>query len=401
MVKKMWWLLKLIGFLVLFDLGHGQNYAGCDYTYSYSSYSVGYIQSPKWSNFYAPGTNCRFTIQAPPRHYLYAQCYDMYLPATYGCYYDKLLVSLTGDSTLSGSQIYCGSTPFDVASNGNKLVVALQTSQSMNGGGRFRCQITAIPVKCNCGSRKTPLIVGGQRTQANEFPMMSAIIDLSSKSLVCGATVITNRHGLTAAHCIVGRSITNSALLVGDQNMNSGSDTPYAKLMRISTFTVHGQYSASTKTNDIALVRTVDEIIFDAGVSRACLPYIYAGATFNNVYLEALGWGTLDFGGPQATELQKASLQVMNLTTCRSQLSGMNSVQDSQICTYTPGKDSCQYDSGGPLLYTDPSGGTVYAIGVINYGITCASKYPSVSARVASYLSWIETNTGYDFCEKV
>ncbi|XP_021712275.1 venom serine protease-like [Aedes aegypti] len=362
----------------------------CDYTYSYSSTQWATSNHPSGvtSTPLERTAGSRFRLHRG--HYLYAQCYDMYLPATYGCYYDKLLVSLTGDSTLSGSQIYCGSTPFDVASNGNKLVVALQTSQSMNGGGRFRCQITAIPVKCNCGSRKTPLIVGGQRTQANEFPMMSAIIDLSSKSLVCGATVITNRHGLTAAHCIVGRSITNSALLVGDQNMNSGSDTPYAKLMRISTFTVHGQYSASTKTNDIALVRTVDEIIFDAGVSRACLPYIYAGATFNNVYLEALGWGTLDFGGPQATELQKASLQVMN-----------NSVQDSQICTYTPGKDSCQYDSGGPLLYTDPSGGTVYAIGVINYGITCASKYPSVSARVASYLSWIETNTGYDFCEKV
>lgn len=183
--------------------------------------------------------------------------------------------------------------------------------------------------------------------------------------------------------------------------MKTGTDTAFAKLMLISTFTVHGQYNANAKTNDIALIRTVDEIVFNAGVSRACLPYIYAGASFNNIYLEALGWGTLDFGGPQATDLQKVSLQVMNLTTCRSQLSPQSSVQDTQICTYTAGKDSCQYDSGGPLLYTDQSGGVVYAIGVTNYGITCASKYPSVSARVASYLSWIETNTGYDFCEKV
>nr|XP_029731266.1 venom serine protease-like [Aedes albopictus] len=395
----MWWLLKFVVCVVLFDLGHGQSYGSCDYTYSYSSYAVGYIQSPNWSNYYTPGTNCRFTIHAPPRHYLYAQCYDMYLPSSYGCYYDKLLVSPSGDSTLSGAQVYCGTTPFNVATNGSKLVVALQTSPYLNGG-RFRCQITAIPVKCNCGSRKTPLIVGGKPTQANEFPMMAAIIEISSKSLVCGATIITNRHSLTAAHCIAGRSITNSALLVGDQNMNIGTDTPYAKLMRISTFTVHGQYSASTKANDIALVRTVDEIIFDAGVSRACLPYIYQNTNFNNVYLEALGWGTLDFGERLATELQKVSLQVVNQTSCRTQLSGMNTVQDSQICTYTPGKDSCQYDSGGPLLYTDQSGGTVYAIGVINYGITCASKYPSVSARVTSYLSWIETNTGYDFCEK-
>ncbi|XP_055535831.1 venom serine protease-like [Wyeomyia smithii] len=390
------WFLVLSSLLALCS---AQSYSGCGYTYSYTSNFVGYVQSPNWPNYYKAGTNCRFTITAPARHYLYAQCYDMYLPSSYGCYYDKVLVSPSGGSTLADAQVRCGTTPFNIASTGNKIVIALQTSTSSTGG-RFRCQITAVPVKCDCGTRLTPLIVGGESTQPNEYPMAAAIIEVSSKSLVCGATIITDRHALTAAHCISGRSISNTALLVGDHNIKTGTDTAYAKLMLISTFTINTAYNAQAKTNDIALVRTTDQIVFNAGVNRACLPYIYSTSTFNGVYLTTLGWGTLDFGGAMATDLQKVALQVTPLADCRSKLSGMNTVQDSQICTYTAGKDSCQYDSGGPMLYVDATGGKAYAVGVINYGITCASKYPSVSARVTSYLSWIETNTAFSFCEK-
>lgn len=231
--------------------------------------------------------------------------------------------------------------------------------------------------------------------------MAAAIIDVSSKSLVCGGTIITDRHALTAAHCLKGRRIANTTLLVGDHNLKSGTDTTYAKLMLISTFTLHPSYNELAKTDDIALVRTVDQIVFNPGVNRACLPFLYSGASFDNVNLEALGWGTLDFGGPMAQDLQKVTLQVTPLPSCRSQLSSYGTVQDSQLCTYATLKDACQYDSGGPLLYTNPTGNTVYAIGVTNYGISCASKYPSVSARVTSYLAWIEANTiGFTYCEK-
>uniref|UniRef100_A0A1Q3FQZ4 Putative venom serine protease 34 n=1 Tax=Culex tarsalis TaxID=7177 RepID=A0A1Q3FQZ4_CULTA len=396
---KSYTLLSLVIISVL-ELSDGQvSYAGCDYIYNFESRAVGYIQSPNYPNYYAPRTNCRFTIQAPANNYLYAQCYDMYLPSTYGCYYDKLVVSPTGDATLRDGQAYCGSTTFDVASSGNKLVVALQTSSFY--GGRFRCQITAMPPRCNCGTRKTPLIVGGVSTQPNEFPMAAALIDTVSKSLVCGATIITDRHALTASHCLTGRQIARTALLVGDHNMTSGTDTSYTKLMRISTFTTHPSYNETAKTDDIALVRTVEQIVFNAGVNRACLPFLYAGASFDNVNLEALGWGTTEFGGPMAEDLQKVTLQVTPLGTCRSQLASYGAVQNNQLCTFSVDKDSCQYDSGGPLLYTNPTGNTVYAVGVIDYGITCASKYPSVSARVTSYLGWIEANTGgFAYCEK-
>lgn len=64
---------------------------------------------------------------------------------------------------------------------------------------------------------------------------------------------------------------------------------------------------------------------------------------------------------------------------------------------------SCpQFDSGGPLLWTNPRTGLLYHIGISSYGLYCAGSEPGVSTRVASYLSWIQQNTaGTQFCRPV
>lgn len=54
-------------------------------------------------------------------------------------------------------------------------------------------------------------------------------------------------------------------------------------------------------------------------------------------------------------------------------------------------------DSGGGLYYFY---NRYYAIGVINYGIACASSYPSVNSRLDKYIGFIETNVGGFFCRK-
>lgn len=53
-----------------------------------------------------------------------------------------------------------------------------------------------------------------------------------------------------------------------------------------------------------------------------------------------------------------------------------------------------QSDSGGPLLWTDPATKTLSILGIISYGIQCATPNPSVNTRVSSYLDWIESSTG-------
>lgn len=50
-------------------------------------------------------------------------------------------------------------------------------------------------------------------------------------------------------------------------------------------------------------------------------------------------------------------------------------------------------DSGGPVLWENPSTHNIVLVGIISSGIGCASKKPAVSMRVGAYLKWIESVT--------
>lgn len=90
----------------------------------------------------------------------------------------------------------------------------------------------------------------------------------------------------------------------------------------------------------------------------------YRAASFAGRRVEALGWGTLEFGGPLSNRLQKVSLEVTNQSYCESAYP--NKITSGQFCTYTPGKDTCNSDSGGPLMYTANTTGIslLYQIGI-------------------------------------
>lgn len=58
------------------------------------------------------------------------------------------------------------------------------------------------------------------------------------------------------------------------------------------------------------------------------------------------------------------------------------------------GKDSCQSDSGGPVLWTDTTTNRMHLIGIISHGVGCDSDYPGINTRVTWFLDWIVSTTG-------
>lgn len=112
--------------------------------------------------------------------------------------------------------------------------------------------------------------------------------------------------------------------------------------------------------------------------------------------MDVAGWGTTEFGGPRPTVLKKVSLQVTTNSYCANSLG--STVYSSQVCTYTPGKDTCQYDSGGNLFYRVDR---FFTIGIVSNGIGCGQNTPTVNTRITSYLSWILANSpGATYCSK-
>ncbi|KAJ3648511.1 hypothetical protein Zmor_020308 [Zophobas morio] len=269
-------------------------------------------------------------------------------------------------------------------------------------GGKFMCTLTAMhktpipttssrPATCNCGWRKKVKIVGGEDTEVNEFPSMAALVDKFTYDAFCGASIISEMYSLTAAHCLLRKKPSDLGLLVGDHILSTGNDTDAATLYKISDFIMHLEYDSNTQVNDIAIVKTVKPIEFSLEVGPVCLPFRHTWMDFFAETVTAVGWGFTDFSGNKSDTLQKVDLSVVANSYCASELP--DPVTDQQICTYAPDKDACLSDSGGPLFWEDDEARKLNLVGIISYGIGCATDKPSVNTRVTAYLAWILSET--------
>ncbi|KAM3956808.1 venom serine protease-like [Aphomia sociella] len=374
----------------------------CDFTQDVSPGETYYVYNTNYPRNYTPGVQCRWVGHCPDGYRCKLDCSEILLPESPSCSMDRLLISKSGDYQLSTANHYCGRGFVTAVSTGQTISVGLITSEE-NPGGRFLCQLTAEasssdPGTCRCGYTKQTRIVGGHETAVNEYPMMVGLVHRDIIQIKCGGVIIHKRYVLTAAHCEENLELTNLAVVVGEHNVDT-ADSSAAKGYRVMDIIVHLQYNSSSYINDIAILVTESEIQFGPLVGPVCLPYKYADDDMSGDTLTVLGWGTTFIGGPKSNVLLKADLSVMEQDQCRNKFPALG---PEQICTYTPGKDACQDDSGGPLLYTDPTTGLVFNIGVVSYGRYCASKgEPGVNTRVSEFLSWIEYNTpGTNYCKK-
>ncbi|XP_046968060.1 chymotrypsin-2-like [Vanessa cardui] len=236
-------------------------------------------------------------------------------------------------------------------------------------------------------------IVGG--TVAGTTPYM---VVLSSgvlvRSLLCGGSVITNRHVLTAAHCIEavfsGGSLINSLRgTVGTNRWNSGG-TQYSFSRNIT----HPNYVRSTIKNDIGILVTATNIAFTNTVQPAALSFDFAGA---GVPTSVTGWGRTVAGGSISQNLLQLSASVIDgnrcITEVRNRALELNirnvpPVEPHiEICTFhSTGRGTCNGDSGSPLMRSDRS----QQIGVVSWGLPCARGAPDMFVRVSAFSSWIQ-----------
>lgn len=65
-----------------------------------------------------------------------------------------------------------------------------------------------------------------------------------------------------------------------------------------------------------------------------------------------------------------------------------------QLCANAPGRDVCNGDSGGPLMWRQMPANKVFVVGVVSYGMICGYlQYPAVFTRTSDYEEWILRNT--------
>ncbi|XP_058815500.1 trypsin-7-like [Topomyia yanbarensis] len=225
-------------------------------------------------------------------------------------------------------------------------------------------------------------VVGGIDVDIEDFPYQLSL--RRSGSLSCGASVISNRWALSAAHCTFPLPNVSIITLRGGTNNRLEGGI----IFDVDLIVNHPQYNDANLENDVSLLRTV-ELLEGPNITPIELvpaETYYPGGTRAVVS----GWGLTSVPGSLPAILQAVNIPVIDQVTCAAQWPA-GWVTDDMLCASEQGRDACNGDSGGPLV----TGGR--QIGIVSWGTpACQGVTPGVFARVAFPLirNWIEEVTG-------
>ncbi|MDQ3230445.1 MAG: serine protease, partial [Pseudobdellovibrionaceae bacterium] len=231
-------------------------------------------------------------------------------------------------------------------------------------------------------------IIGGEDVTNPGF--FAGLVHEGENQPFCGASFISERILVTAAHCV---AYTNDRLeiLPAISNMEVGN------VVRISVkaAVMHPLWNEETLTNDIALLFIDEKAVLPKGITVAA--YQEESRAELPERLDLMGWGDISTHGLlQPGNLQGVTVQTIPWESC-SKLDGYGRVTSNQFCSSggdAGGKDSCYGDSGGPAFSADGFNG-VKLYGLISWGKACAqSGKPGVLTRISSYSGWITETIG-------
>ena len=233
-------------------------------------------------------------------------------------------------------------------------------------------------------------IVGGSEVSIDQWPWQVSV-QTRSGSHFCGGLILTEEWILTAQHCVDGDTASQMRVEAGITNLSDYGQTSY-----VSEIVTYPGYRSPEYGKDVALLRLSSPLTFGRGVQPILLATesdasLFAAGTMAYVS----GWGTLTEGGSIPDTLNALAVPVVSYATAESAYGSLTSDQIGAGYMGTGGRDSCQGDSGGPLVVADATGGDYVLAGVVSWGSGCADAYyPGMYARVASFVSWIESYTG-------
>lgn len=324
----------------------------------------------------------------------------------------------------TGQKTCCYNEDIDLSVFGKTCVTPAQANAALQGFWRQNCVEKSIAGSKECGTRAgfTPAsgLTHGQ-SSPGEFPWTCLVLnqknDFIGSCVVIPADFSNNnakgtRKVVTAAHKLAKVGPTDQLKVRVGEYDASGFKAPetiqhqeYAAVSIVK----HPRFNPSRLDNDLAII-TVDKVIdlTNPTVNTACLPSCddQFDFKFNNgtgTRCWVAGWGKDDASGKFQVVQRKVDIPIVDSVTCQAKLkAALNSkkpgvgdkftISPSEICAGAEvGKDACTGDGGSPLVCQAQSGRWT-VVGLVTWGVGCASDIPGVYARMSFFKDWIESN---------
>ncbi|CAK1545386.1 unnamed protein product [Leptosia nina] len=261
------------------------------------------------------------------------------------------------------------------------------------------------PPVCGVSEASFSRVVNGIPAKLGDFPWMALLgyhgTRDSSTRWLCGGSLVSPHHVLTAAHCIYNREDSLYVVRLGELDLADTNDGASPVDVLIKSKIMHEGYDSMAFTNDIGLLVLERDVEFTKLIKPICIPQDakLRSQTFEKYNPLIAGWGDVAYRGPSASHLQVAQLPVVSNANCKETYSPYKKqvIDERVLCAgWKDGRqDACQGDSGGPLMQPIWNSQTYktffFQIGVVSFGKKCAEPgFPGVYTRVTHFVPWLE-----------
>ncbi|XP_011502269.1 PREDICTED: trypsin-1-like, partial [Ceratosolen solmsi marchali] len=219
-------------------------------------------------------------------------------------------------------------------------------------------------------------IVGGGPVDITRYPYQ-ARLENNHGYLWCGASILTEFHVLSAAHCMLRAR--------GPLTVHTGTSllSQRGSVHHIAHYAVFG----SSRDSDLAVIRVTEAIIFSA-VARPIPLAPVNGEPSPGTMAVVTGWGLTSESSRPSNALKATNIQIISREVCSRIYTRppIGPITLGEICAGNlhGGTDACQGDSGGPLVVNGRQ------VGIISMGYGCARpNKPGVYTNIAYYNQWI------------
>lgn len=226
-------------------------------------------------------------------------------------------------------------------------------------------------------------IVGGNDAKDHEFPFQVSLRYLDTVH-ICGGALISERHVLSAAHCVCElfeEPYDELSVVTGTNSVKEGGE-----FHQIEKIHCHPEYvfgGDNSWTHDLTVITLRDNVTWNDAQRPIDLP---TSDTPKNVPAVLSGWGRHNFHGSLSNTLQKVTLTTISNEDCQKYYN--NVILPSQMCTFvSKGIGGCKGDSGSPLTYKNQ------LVGIFSWTKPCAMGTPDVYTRLYRFIDFIANVT--------